>query len=127
MQKTFENEPQPATPPAAPAKTNESTSKNLEGPKDNGSKSPSSESATKAEPGVYVTVHDGQVILTQNNGQALDLNRGQTGFANDKFVTQLPATPKFMSGDRQVDSKESAMGATGKSATGPSQSGCVVK
>jgi hypothetical protein len=64
--------------------------------------------------------------MTQGN-QSLNISKGQTGFANDKFITQLPTTPKFMSGDKQFDSKGVIAGTSNKTAMGPMQNGCVVK
>ncbi len=83
-------------------------------------------SGGKAEPGVYVTVHDGQVIMTHDN-QTLNVSKGQTGFANEKFITQLPTIPKFMSGNKQFDSKGRLPGTSNKTATGSTKNGCVVK
>jgi hypothetical protein len=122
MQKTFGNDTKPETVP----KTNEPapTMKNNDG---TSKENAPTEGVNKAEPGVYVTVHDGQIILTQNTGQALDVGKGQTGFANDRFVTKLPATPKFMSGDKQLDSKDIGAGVTNKSTNAPPQNGCQVK
>jgi hypothetical protein len=87
---------------------------------------PPAKSGGKAEPGVYVTVHDGQVILAQSN-QTLNVGKGQTGFANDKFITRLPTIPKFFGGDKQFDSKGVIAGASNKTAFGATQNGCVVK
>ena len=106
MQKEFESDPK-STPPA-PTST----------PDTNGG---------KATPGVYVTVNDGQVIMTQNNGQTLNVEKGQTGFANNLTLIQLPATPKFMSGEKLPDQKSMGAGLSNKSSGGPTQSGCVVK
>jgi hypothetical protein len=88
---------------------------------------PTTESRTDTEPGVYVTVHNGQIILSQENGKTIDINKGQTGFVNDTVITQLPATPKFMSSDKQADSRDSGTATSSKSTTAPTQSGCVVK
>ncbi len=48
--------------------------------------------------GLYVTVHDGQVILTQD-GQSLNLGRGENGFSNGLELLRLSRTPPFMGGD----------------------------
>ena len=53
------------------------------------------------EPGLYVTVHDGHVIVAQAT-ETLDLGRGETGFAG-KVLLRLPVTPAFMGGDPQID------------------------
>lgn len=57
--------------------------------------------ANAGEPGLYVTVHDGHVIVAQA-AETLDLGRGETGFAG-KILLRLPATPAFMGGDPQID------------------------
>jgi hypothetical protein len=122
MQKTFGNE----IPPEAAPKPNEPAPalKNNDGsPKGN----PPAEGGNKAEPGVYVTVHDGQIIMTQNDGQQLDVSKGQTGFANPSLMTKMPATPKFMSGDKQLESSEGGSGVTNKPTNSPPQNGCQVK
>ena len=108
MQKEFESEtkPAPTTPPAA---------------------TPPGKTGGKAEPGVYVTVHDGQVIMTQASGETLGVGKGQTGFANDKILTKLLSTPKFMSGEKPLDLKDIGSGASNKTSNGPTQAGCVVK
>lgn len=54
------------------------------------------------EPGLYVTVHDGHVILTQAN-RSLDLGRGETGFTNEQILSRLATTPAFLNGSRQMD------------------------
>ena len=48
--------------------------------------------------GLYVTVHDGQVILTQG-GNSLNLGSGENGFANDQFLMRLATPPAFLTGD----------------------------
>jgi hypothetical protein len=53
------------------------------------------------EPGLYVTVHEGHVIVAQA-AETLDLGRGETGFAG-KILLRLPVTPAFMGGDPQID------------------------
>lgn len=58
--------------------------------------------ANAGDPGLYVTVHDGHVILTQAD-RTLDLGRGETGFANEQILSRLATTPAFMGGDRQMD------------------------
>jgi hypothetical protein len=103
MPKEFENDNKPTPPSTPPAKP-----------------------GGKGEAGVYVTVHDGQVIMAQGN-QTLNVGKGQTGFANDRFITRLPATPKFFGGDKQFDSKGVIAGKSDKTAMGPTQNGCVVK
>jgi hypothetical protein len=58
--------------------------------------------ANAGEPGLYVTVHDGQVILAQGVN-TLDLGRGETGFTNELVLSRLATTPGFMGGDDQID------------------------
>jgi hypothetical protein len=52
----------------------------------------------EGDPGVYVTVHDGQVVLTLG-AKSLDLFRGDTGFADSHFLKLLTKTPEFLGGD----------------------------
>ncbi len=108
IQKEFENENKPA-------------------PAVNNSNGPAAKSGGKAEPGVYVTVHDGQIILTHDNGNTMDVGKGQTGFANEKFLVHLTTTPKFLSGDKQPDPNDSGTGNLNKSSNAPPQNGCQVK
>jgi hypothetical protein len=54
------------------------------------------------DPGLYVTVHDGNVIMAQD-GNKLDLGHGETGFASDQSIIRLATPPAFMSGDKQLD------------------------
>ena len=46
-------------------------------------------------PGLYVTVHDGEVIVAQAD-QKLNLKSGETGFANQTVLVKMPAPPAFM-------------------------------
>ena len=48
--------------------------------------------------GLYVTVHDGHVVLSLGD-KTLDLFRGDTGFADNFILKLLSQTPGFMSGD----------------------------
>lgn len=58
----------------------------------------------EAPPGLYVTVHSGQVIVAQPTGNTLSLGRGETGFANTAALIRLPAPPAFMATDtKQTD------------------------
>ncbi len=70
--------------------------------------------------GLYVTVHDGKVIVAQK-GNKLDLGKGDSGFANNKVLTRLSATPRFMSGDSKLDTF------TQQGDTGNGDKGCVVR
>jgi hypothetical protein len=58
--------------------------------------------ANGGDPGLYVTVHDGQVILTQGENK-LDLGRGETGFTTEEVLVRLANTPAFMGGEKQLD------------------------
>lgn len=53
--------------------------------------------------GLYVTVHDGQVIITQN-GNSLNLGSGESGFANGQDLLRLSITPMFMRGSSDIRS-----------------------
>jgi len=78
----------------------------------------------EAPPGLYVTVHDGFVILAQAD-KSLDLGRGETGFSSATALARLPAPPAFMIKDVQQINQ------LGKNANSPNpsvnQSGCVVQ
>lgn len=80
------------------------------------------ESTSSGEPGLYVTVHDGQVILAQGD-QKVDLGRGETGFANEQILTRLSTTPGFMGGDKNMDNLEKIGGSKSNVLQG---GGCVV-
>lgn len=58
--------------------------------------------ANAGAPGLYVTVHDGHVILTQAD-MTLDLGRGETGFSNEQILSRLATAPAFLDGDKQMD------------------------
>ncbi|MBK9160016.1 MAG: FecR domain-containing protein [Nitrosomonadales bacterium] len=57
--------------------------------------------ANAGDPGLYVTVHDGHVVIAQD-GDKLDLGRGETGFAGERVLSRLPVTPAFMGGETQI-------------------------
>jgi len=59
--------------------------------------------SNSGEPGLYVTVHDGHVILSKGD-ERLDLGRGETGFAHQEGLRRLDVPPAFMSGDMQINS-----------------------
>lgn len=80
------------------------------------------ETSGSGEPGLYVTVHDGQVILAQGD-QKVDLGRGETGFTNDHILTRLSTTPSFMGGDKKMDNLEKIGGSKSNVLQG---GGCVV-
>ena len=54
------------------------------------------------DPGLYVTVHDGNVILVQGD-KVLDLGRGETGFASQDVLARLGTMPAFMGPDMQIN------------------------
>ncbi|MDO8262571.1 MAG: FecR family protein [Gallionella sp.] len=70
------------------------------------------------EPGLYVTVHDGEVIVAQAD-QSLNLVAGETGFASANVLVRLPAPPGFMGADSKVD-----LGPGNKNILGPN--GCAI-
>ena len=79
------------------------------------------ESKSDGEPGLYVTVHDGQVILSKGE-QKVDLGKGESGFSSEQLLTRLSGTPGFMGGDTKLDNIESG----GDNKSGIGGSGCVV-
>jgi hypothetical protein len=79
------------------------------------------ESSSDGEPGLYVTVHDGQVILSKGD-QKVDLGKGESGFSSEQLLTRLSVTPGFMGGDSKLDNIEQS--GDGKSGIGGS--GCVI-
>ncbi|MBI5659016.1 MAG: FecR domain-containing protein [Nitrosomonadales bacterium] len=60
--------------------------------------------AETGEPGLYVTVFEGHVILVKGE-EKLDLGRGETGFADREALRRLTVPPAFMSGDMQISSE----------------------
>ncbi len=79
------------------------------------------EAEAAGDPGLYVTVHDGQVILAKGD-QSVDLGKGESGFTNNQILTRLAATPSFMSGDSNLEKIE----LNGES-NNSDQSGCIVR
>jgi len=75
------------------------------------------------EPGLYVTVHDGHVILALGDN-TLDLGRSETGFSSAGLLARLAATPAFMGGDMQINSKDGSMTSPNPGATA---GGCAVQ
>lgn len=63
------------------------------------------ERQSNGEPGFYVTVHEGQVILSKGS-EILDLGRGENGFASDEGLARLAETPEFMRNDNRLDNIE---------------------
>jgi hypothetical protein len=60
------------------------------------------------DPGLYVTVHDGNVVLVQGN-ESLDLGHGETGFASKNVLARLVTTPRFMEGDPKMNPSGSGL------------------
>ncbi len=79
------------------------------------------ESTSGGEPGLYVTVHDGQVILEKGDTK-IDLGRGETGFSNEQLLTRLSATPGFMGTDHKMENIENG----GGNHSGIGSGGCTV-
>jgi hypothetical protein len=78
------------------------------------------DAGAESDAGLYVTVHDGQVILEKGD-QSVGLGKGESGFTNDQILTRLAATPEFMSGDSNLENiEQNSDGAGG-------DQGCVVR
>lgn len=75
------------------------------------------------DPGLYVTVHDGHVILVQDD-KTLDLGRGETGFANERILSRLATPPAFLDGDKQMD--PSGSGIQEQKGGGIPEGGCKI-
>ncbi len=60
------------------------------------------ESSGSGEPGLYVLVRDGQVVMAQGDAK-IDVGHDETGFANGLILTRLSTTPSFMDGDNPFD------------------------
>lgn len=68
--------------------------------------------SSSGDPGLYVTVHDGNVILAQGD-KTLDLGRGETGFASQDMLARLATTPGFMGADMQINLENGDMNKNG--------------
>lgn len=79
--------------------------------------------SNEGDPGLYVTVHDGNVILVQGD-KSLDLGRGETGFSNQNLLARLASTPAFMGGESQINSEG---GNSRSSNPSINPSGCAVQ
>jgi hypothetical protein len=77
------------------------------------------DTTAEGEAGLYVTVHDGQVILSRGD-KKIDLGKGESGFSSDQIMARLAATPDFMSGDAKMDNIEQNGDSGG-------DQGCVVR
>ena len=51
--------------------------------------------------GLYVTVHDGEVVLAKGD-ETIDLGTGETGFSTEQILTRLATKPDFID-DAQLD------------------------
>lgn len=85
------------------------------------SQAPPPTAPSEAPPGLYVTVHDGQVILTQAD-RTLNLVRGETGFASEQVLSRLATTPVFMGVDTKMD--PSGSGIKDQKGDGIPEGGC---
>lgn len=77
------------------------------------------EAEASGDAGLYVTVHDGQVILAKGD-QKIDLGKGESGFSNDQILARLAATPGFMQ-DNKLENLEQNDDSRGD------QNGCVIR
>lgn len=68
------------------------------------------------EPGLYVTVQEGHVILVMGD-KTLDLGRSETGFAGAGQLVRLASPPAFMGTDLQINANN----------PGANPGGCVVQ
>lgn len=75
--------------------------------------------ADAGDPGLYVTVHEGHVILTRGEN-SLDLGRGETGFTNEFVLSRLSSTPGFLGeGNQMFNNDQNTM-------PGMNENSCVV-
>lgn len=77
------------------------------------------EAEAGGDAGLYVTVHDGHVILARGDRQ-IDLGKGESGFSNDQILARLAAAPGFMQ-----DNKLENLGQNDDSRG--DQNGCVIR
>lgn len=73
------------------------------------------------EAGVYVSVHEGQVIL-ENGGSRLDLGQNESGFTDGAVTTRLSDTPQFLLRDNKLDQ----IGKSSMFNSGINSNGCLV-
>jgi len=76
--------------------------------------------ADAGQANLYVTVHDGEVIVAQA-GQTLNLGRGESGLASATVLVRLPAPPAFMESDSNINLESGGSGGSGIPAAG-----CVI-
>ena len=77
------------------------------------------EAEASGDTGLYVTVHDGQVILSRGD-QQIDLGRGESGFSNDQILARLAETPGFMQDDKLEDLEQN-------DDSGGDKNGCLIR
>ena len=77
------------------------------------------EAEASGDAGLYVTVHDGHVIVAKGD-QQIDLGRGESGFSNDQILARLAATPGFMQ-DNKLENLEQ------NDDSGGDKNGCVIR
>lgn len=75
------------------------------------------------EPGLYVTVQDGHVILVVGD-KRLDLGRGETGYTSGDLLERLSSTPGFMGKDMRINALG---GNSGSSNPSNNAGGCAVQ
>ena len=74
---------------------------------------------SSGDAGLYVTVHDGHVIVAKGD-QQIDLGKGESGFSNDQILARLAETPGFMQDDRLENLEQ-------HDDSGENQNGCVIR
>lgn len=77
------------------------------------------EAEAGGDAGLYVTVHDGHVILARGD-QQIDLGKGESGFSNEQILARLAATPGFME-DNKLENLEL------NDDSGGDPNGCVIQ
>jgi len=79
--------------------------------------------ASAGEAGLYVTVHDGEVVLAKGE-ESLILGTGETGFTQEDILTRLAKVPDFMGGgDPKMDPTGDGLKDSG---AGIPDSGCKI-
>ncbi len=79
--------------------------------------------ASAGEPGLYVTVQEGHVILSQGD-RMLDLGRSETGFAGEHTLIRLASPPAFMGRDMQINAQSANLSSGNPSVN---SGGCAVQ
>ncbi len=83
------------------------------------------EGESGGDPGLYVTVHDGQVVLARGDDK-INLGKGESGFSSSQVLTRLASTPGFMGGDNKLDNIEKHGSDNSKTNPGSGGGACVV-